>query len=515
MGSALRSPEKSHLLEMWASTSFPHLFERGRTSGRLAGRVALYGVSSGIDRMVGLVLTPVIAKLLGPGDLGLYRILVTTAGIVAGLWGLNVRSALIALGSRSTGRDELASLVQTGVVLSAAGLVASALLAVVVTLAVPQWSPSVIWCIWYASIAVVIGALANAFPTAFQQARFVVSYTALVRGLGLAVAVVVLVASRSTVLAVVALSTPEVLIGAWVISKVWRELECRSSRATLTVRRILRVSVPLLFAGYGEFALRSLDSYLVLAFLGVSWVGIYGMVYSITSVVAMLKPALSNAMLPGLAAAEARGEDWTASYGYSMWRIIGVTLVVLTPIAVVGPALIIPLSSRAFVPGVVCFPWVLSAFGVTILAAGPEAYLTMMGRARHVGAAYAAGAVLNLLLNLWAIPRFGILGAAVTTCASFASTTGLLGWGAWVPVVNAARPRMFAGLAGLTAVLAAALTAGLRFFESLGIAAILAAALGGLAALVAGSGGLLDLRSTAAARALSNVGHWRERMSRP
>jgi O-antigen/teichoic acid export membrane protein len=75
---------------------------------------------------------------------------------------------------------------------------------------------------------------------------------------------------------------------------------------------------------------------------------------------------------------------------------------------------------EAFEAGATCLVWLAAGQAVNALC-GPVMYLlNMTGHERPAQRIVWAAALVNLALNLWAIPRFGIAGAAVATALSMA-----------------------------------------------------------------------------------------------
>jgi PST family polysaccharide transporter len=169
------------------------------------------------------------------------------------------------------------------------------------------------------------------------------------------------------------------------------------------------------------------------AVLGTAETGVYSAAARIMEILHSLPLMLTASLSPGLVAARARG---AGDYEQRVRRLFQLAA---------GSAWGAALGCALLAPWVV--PWVFGpAFArtadmVAILAGSlpfialgvaRQEYLINEGRQRFQLATTLVGAVLNVLLNLWAIPRWGGLGAAAATVVSHLAAD-LLTSLAWPP----------------------------------------------------------------------------------
>ncbi len=162
----------------------------------------------------------------------------------------------------------------------------------------------------------------------------------------------------------------------------------------------------------------SVDTVLLAAFRSTREAGIYAAVYRIPLAWVTFVGLLVAAFIP---IATSALQDDPAQLPSLRRRAVRAGLVgggiVLASIPVLVP-MVTGLLGRAFQSGRMPLALILVATAVATLSAPLGALYLGVGRDRDFALVLAAGAVLNVLANLVAIPRFGMNGAAATTVAS-------------------------------------------------------------------------------------------------
>ncbi len=166
------------------------------------------------------------------------------------------------------------------------------------------------------------------------------------------------------------------------------------------------------------------DMLLVGYMAGPAALGFYAVAVGVAEKLYLAPSAVGTVIFPRIAAtspAEARRLTPRA-VRHSLW----LTLVLALLIAAVARPLVRGLFGASFVPAVIPL-WLLLP-GVVSLAMGRVLSADLNGRGLPgvVARANASMAVLNLLLNLWWIPLWGIAGAAVATSISYSAAVMLL-----------------------------------------------------------------------------------------
>lgn len=186
-----------------------------------------------------------------------------------------------------------------------------------------------------------------------------------------------------------------------------------------TMRRLVAEAWPLMFASLAIFVYMKIDEVMLRQITGPVAVGIYAAAEKLSEVWYFLPMALASSVLPALLRAR---ENNRVEYALRQQQYYDLS-------AAVAYALSVPIALMA--------PWLIRlAYGAEFTAAGPilavhiwSSIFVFLGVARgqwlvneglqkfYLGATL-AGAVSNVLLNLWFIPRWGGLGAAWATVAS-------------------------------------------------------------------------------------------------
>lgn len=192
------------------------------------------------------------------------------------------------------------------------------------------------------------------------------------------------------------------------------------------MRRLLRQSWPLLFAGLAVTIYVEIDEIMLRTLVGPEAVGIYGAATRFSEVWYFIPVAAAASVLPGLLRAKSAGPhpykerlqlyyDASTATAY----LLSVPIAFLAPwlvrvafgpaYAAAGPILAVHIWSSVFVfVGVARSQWIFNE-GLQLFSLG----------------ATAAGALCNVVLNLFFIPRWSGLGAAYATVISYGTAAWL------------------------------------------------------------------------------------------
>jgi O-antigen/teichoic acid export membrane protein len=209
----------------------------------------------------------------------------------------------------------------------------------------------------------------------------------------------------------VMLSSPRKLIA-------WDEALLRES---LRHSLVLHVGMTLLF-----LTLR-VDMFLVKGMLGVQALGIYSVAVALAETVMLATDSLSIALVPRQMGGTIREAAATALAGARMIALIGLGLAVAWAIA--GAVVVRVFFGAAFQP--VYAPLLVLLPGIVLISMQRVCGATVLrtGRPWTMVGIQAAGFTSNFLLNLWWIPKWGLVGAAAASSVSYAlSACGFLTW---------------------------------------------------------------------------------------
>jgi len=192
-------------------------------------------------------------------------------------------------------------------------------------------------------------------------------------------------------------------------------------RESLRHSLVLHVGMALLF-----LTLR-VDMFLVKGMLGVEALGIYSLAVALAETVMLATDSLSIALVPRQMSGTIAEAAATAFAGARMIALIGVGLAAVWAIA--GSPIIRVFFGAAFQP--VYAPLLMLLPGIVLISMQRVCGATVLrtGRPWPMVGLQAVGFASNLLLNLWWIPKWGLVGAAAASTTSYAlSACGFLTW---------------------------------------------------------------------------------------
>lgn len=193
--------------------------------------------------------------------------------------------------------------------------------------------------------------------------------------------------------------------------------------------KLLQLSWPmgvylLLFTAYD----RAIDATMISRFLGKPEVAMYGLAYKIYS--SLLQPAyfLMNSLFPILSSSVSGKRTL---FGKSLLIMAAGSLVVVGGVQVFAPLMVNILGGSDFAMAVpvlrmliwaVFFSYMNHLFGFTLISRNGQKEMVELG---------IVVLIFNFLTNLWAIPRYGMMGAAAVTVSSECVAMCLMGYFLW------------------------------------------------------------------------------------
>jgi O-antigen/teichoic acid export membrane protein len=162
---------------------------------------------------------------------------------------------------------------------------------------------------------------------------------------------------------------------------------------------------------------------MVKAFIDTTALGQYSLSVSLAEASLLAADSLAITLLPQQTAA--RLQD-AARLGLTGAKIGGVvTAVIAVPSILLGPVLIPFLFGRAFEPSYAPFALLLPGMVWLAIQRYCGAPALRANQPFRLARIFLVGVLVNLALNLWWLPAFGIIGASLATTVSYAVTTFL------------------------------------------------------------------------------------------
>ena len=161
------------------------------------------------------------------------------------------------------------------------------------------------------------------------------------------------------------------------------------------------------------------DTLLVAHYLEEDQVGVYRLTFKLAAVVTLVQAAVNSYAAPLFAERHAVGDKEGVRAALRTATLLNVAFSIPAFVAIVmlGPVLL-QWFGEEFVSGTVCLHW-LALGQLSMTLCGPVMYvLNMTGFERIGNRILWTTALINVAINVYAIPRMGIVGAAVATALS-------------------------------------------------------------------------------------------------
>lgn len=193
------------------------------------------------------------------------------------------------------------------------------------------------------------------------------------------------------------------------------------------VRGLFRYGARSYLANLFSFVVLYIDVLMVAAYLGEADAGLYAIAARVAEWAYAL-PVAGGAMLFATLVEQSEGERRAFTLQILRRAAIGMPIV-LALMGLAAPMLVRLLYGEAYLPGLSALYWLLPAIYALGLHTLVMNHLAATGMPWVAVAAPAAGAVVNLGLNVWLIPTLGIRGAAVASLVAYAVMVAVsLGW---------------------------------------------------------------------------------------
>lgn len=386
----------------------------------LFGRGLLYVVVLAAPLFSAAVFSPILTHVLGPSQFGLVSTAISLNQLLMALAMVGLDQAVLI--QRAEDSDSSAS----------RGLVATSFLttAVVMGLAAataPWWmaqtglggAPDVVWLTlaWTTPAAPVL--IMGALLVAENRLRPFTVLSLISTTAGQAVALGFVLVGRP-VAATYLEGALTITLVSLVVGTVLTRPRVAGLRDVAVTWRALGLGLPMALNATAGYVLNAGDRILIQRTLGSADVGRYQVAYTIGSVVVMLMFYVGQSWAPRFAEVrDARIRTGLhESSRNALYRILAPSVLGVTLAAPVALRLLAPATFRPQGLSIVVALIAVAAFAVAAGGASGRELLTLR-RGRALASATVAAAVVNVLLNLVLLPRWGIVGAAVATLVAF------------------------------------------------------------------------------------------------
>jgi len=411
---------------------------RTETSDQLIRKAARGGgiafAGNIVDKGLRFPLEMLLARVLGAGDYGLYTLGYGVATIAGEVSMLGLPSGTVRFGALYKGAGDIRRVKGT---LSSA-LLMSALSSIAVGGLLFIFSPSLSKMFDMPKLATVLRIFACAFPFyvitlmaghaagAFQAVKCQTAVTNICRPLAnvAIVSIVFLLGYRllGAVCGFLISSAISALFGLYLLKRIFPDIVSKL-KPSYEVRKLLRFSLPVLCAGFSYVLLGYTDRLMLGYFRASKDLGIYSAAATISQQAGLITYSFSYIFCPIISDLYNRNQfgDLERLYKTVTRWIVSLNVMILVLLILFSKE-IMGMFGPEFTSG-----WpvlaVLAAVHLLGYVAGGAlvGYVLRMSGKQDIELINALVMVaLNIALNLWLIPRYGILGAAMATGASYA-----------------------------------------------------------------------------------------------
>ena len=385
---------------------------------------AAYSLAAAVPRVLGLLLLPFYTRVLTPTEYGQIAIVATLGLLVQALSSFGLETAFFREFSRNLDRTGDRSRITNTFGLFALGGPPVISLAMGLLLAAWLAGPLAV-----SATAVVIASVTGGLQT--SALIFPLAKMRSEQRLGSFVLTTQVAAITSAVLTVVAVIWLDLgvigwfaasLIGAVVlvafgISQLQHSWTRHVDRAPLLVA--LAFGVPLLPHFVSHWALNVSDRLILAAFVDQSSVGVYGLAQQFALPASIIVVAISQALMPRYVAGSVAGNN--VNLRQLMTDQALVVVFCCFAVALLAPAAILLLAPPDFSGAADLVGWIVLGFLLFGLYLGPMNVVSLVaGRTRWIWVITLVAATTNVGLNLWLVPTYGAMAAAVDTAAGYA-----------------------------------------------------------------------------------------------
>jgi O-antigen/teichoic acid export membrane protein len=395
----------------------------GQELNRLARHSAIYGVGGLVSRILATILLPLYTHYLSTNEYGHVEIITAATAVLAILLQLGIATAFFRFYFDVSGHRERLTVVRTSfwftMATSTLGLVVG------LALAVPL---SHLLGLGHEPNLVRAGAVGLWAQTNFNQltALFRVEQRSVAYAIASVVNVVITVGAMVLFVAVLHWGAIGLVVGnftgtllVYVALLAYRHEQLGFEFDRGLYRKMQRFGMPLVPSALALWAISFIDREFIIWFKGAGEVGVYSVAIKIASIISFVMVAFRTAW-PAFAYSIEDDREARRTYSFVLTYLLACVSWVALGLGALAPWWVRLLTSR---PG-----YLRAEKGVALLAfafalyAGYVVLAIGSGRARRTQLNWVvtgAGAIVNVALNLWLVPAYGMVGAAIATVAGY------------------------------------------------------------------------------------------------
>jgi len=187
----------------------------------------------------------------------------------------------------------------------------------------------------------------------------------------------------------------------------------------LTIRNILKISIPLMFAQSVQFIMAWTDKLMIGTLMSAESVAVYGVAFRFSMGVSITLMAINSISSPKFAEKFANDDiKGMGKIAMQSAKIIFWTTLPLATILLIFPKFFMGLYGSEFLIGFEALRWLIIGRIVNALSGSVGNLMQMSGQQKIYMNILIIGSVINVVLNYYLIPIYGIKGAAISSVVS-------------------------------------------------------------------------------------------------
>lgn len=392
-----------------------------------AKRVGLSGITNFIVSMRALILIPILTKLLGVAEYGIWSQTIVTVSFIAPLAILGIVSGM----GRYLASEKDRDMIREGFYSTFYSIILiNSTLGIIVYIFAPQISTLIFGGTALIIIKIMafillfegLNQLLINFFRIFERIKkysfFTITQTlaeiafisySIFQGYGIEGAVFSLLFVKIIIF---------VLMFVTVINEIGILINPRFSE----IRSYLRFGLPLVPSSLFVWIVNSSDRYVIGYFMGIESVGIYSAAYGIGSVIIMFLAPIAFILPYALYKSydEGKLDDVKLYLEYSLKYFLIISIPAVVGLTILSKQILMILTTKEFIAtGSQIIPVIslsVLLYGVIVIV---SQILAVSKNTRKLAEVWIASGILNFVLNIVFVPKIGIIGAAIATLITF------------------------------------------------------------------------------------------------
>ena len=375
---------------------------------------------------VGLVVVVWIARYLGPGQFGSLNYAISLSALFGSIAGLGLESIVVREIVHDPSQKD--TVLGTALALRVAGGVFAVVFCMIATFTISTIDPGIRLLVF----VIVLGYIFQAFDVVdfwFQakvQSKFSVISKSIVF-FSLSVLRIVCILAQVSLVVFAVLATIEIVLGsiAMVVSYRIFGNDVRAWNYSRSVAaRLLKDSWPLILAGMAIVAYLKIDQVLLGSMLDMKSVGVYSAAVRMVEVWYFIPGTITVSVFPSLVEARKNNREQYLRWLQKLYdAMAGLSVFIAIFVSLFSGSIIGWLYGASYSEASAILTIYVWSGVATFLGVASSQYLLAENLSKHSMYRTLIGMVLNVLLNVLLIPRYGMVGSAVATLVSYFAAT--------------------------------------------------------------------------------------------